>query len=424
MLTEAPTASAPAQEHPFDALCAILDRFGNDPTKLIPILRSTGTSTSRRADVHGGGAGAVAGARVQVRPSRPKGTSCGSARRLLTYTAVALGLSPARVYGVATFYAHFTLEPKGKYIIRLCDGTACHVKAPIPILEAIREAPGARARPQSTTPDMLFTVETVSCLGACGLAPVVVINEQVHGQLTPEAAVEVIEAILASEESRCALSEHDAAGAPDRLGCCGPPEYWQVARTYERRVVICAGTGCVANGALKVHAAFVQLDSPPPACRSRQSCAPSDEGGDVRLSKSGCQGFCQQGPLVTIEPDGILYTRVRPEDVAEIMRDHPAAAARSSIACSTRDPLQRQALPRHQRFDPLLHARQHARMCSSRVAPSIPRTSDEYIHHGGYARRGGGLHPNDAGSGLRGGHFRLDCAAGVAVASPRGGSGA
>lgn len=75
------------------------------------------------------------------------------------------------------------------------------MKGSIPILEAIRERLGLKEK-QSTTPDMLFTVETVSCLGACGLAPVVVINEQVHGQMTPEKAVEVIEEILASEESR------------------------------------------------------------------------------------------------------------------------------------------------------------------------------------------------------------------------------
>jgi NADH-quinone oxidoreductase subunit E len=168
MLTEAPTASAPAQEHPFDALCAILDRFGNDPTKLIPILQAIQHEYKYLPE------------------------------DVLTYTAVALGLSPARVYGVASFYAHFTLKPKGKYVVRLCDGTACHVKGTPPILAAIRE--NLQLAPdRDTTPDMLFTVEIVSCLGACGLAPVMVVNEDVHGQLTPEAAVAVIEAIQEKE---------------------------------------------------------------------------------------------------------------------------------------------------------------------------------------------------------------------------------
>ena len=117
---------------------------------------------------------------------------------VLSMVATALELPPAHVYGVATFYAHFSLEPKGKYQIRLCDGTACHVKGSEKLLHAIRrrlKLTGSR----QTTPDMLFTVETVSCLGACGLAPAMVINDEVHGQVTPERAVALVEAILEKE---------------------------------------------------------------------------------------------------------------------------------------------------------------------------------------------------------------------------------
>jgi NADH-quinone oxidoreductase subunit E len=120
---------------------------------------------------------------------------------VLTYIATSLGIPPARVYGVATFYAHFTLEPKGKYVVRLCDGTACHVKKSIPILEALRSKLGLSAT-KATTADMLFTVETVSCLGACGLAPVMVINDNVYGQVTPEKATELIDEILVGEEAK------------------------------------------------------------------------------------------------------------------------------------------------------------------------------------------------------------------------------
>jgi NADH-quinone oxidoreductase subunit E len=90
------------------------------------------------------------------------------------------------------------LEPKGKYVVRLCDGTACHVKQSLPILEAIRHRLGVDEK-RKTTPDGLFTVETVACLGACGLAPVVVINEDIHGQITPEGAVSLIDAIAKKE---------------------------------------------------------------------------------------------------------------------------------------------------------------------------------------------------------------------------------
>ena len=120
---------------------------------------------------------------------------------MLIYVATSLGLPPARVYGVATFYAHFALEPKGKFVVRLCDGTACHVKKSIPILEALRKRLSLTDK-KTTTPDMLFTVETVSCLGACGLAPVMVINDDVHGQVTPEKAVALIEEIMANEETK------------------------------------------------------------------------------------------------------------------------------------------------------------------------------------------------------------------------------
>jgi NADH-quinone oxidoreductase subunit E len=89
---------------------------------------------------------------------------------ILTYIATVMDLSPATVYGVATFYAQFSLEAKGKYVIRVCDGTACHVRSSEPVKNAIRKKLGLMSGKQ-TTQDMRFTLETVSCLGACGLAP-------------------------------------------------------------------------------------------------------------------------------------------------------------------------------------------------------------------------------------------------------------
>lgn len=106
--------------------------------------------------------------------------------------AAVLDLPAAHVFGVATFYTHFALEARGKYVVRLCDGTACHVKASIPILEALQKRLGLDDK-KKTTADRLFTVETVACLGACGLAPVMVINEEVYGQMTPQRAVELVE---------------------------------------------------------------------------------------------------------------------------------------------------------------------------------------------------------------------------------------
>ena len=97
---------------------------------------------------------------------------------VMTYVATALRLSPAHVFGVATFFSHFSLTPKGATIIKVCDGTACHVRGSGKLLDHLR-AKLSLTEKQPTTADMKFTLATVSCLGACGLAPVRVANEQV-----------------------------------------------------------------------------------------------------------------------------------------------------------------------------------------------------------------------------------------------------
>jgi NADH-quinone oxidoreductase subunit E len=112
-------------------------------------------------------------------------------REIFTYLSEKLGLSRAKIYSVATFYENFSLEPKGKYIIKICDGTACHVRKSIPILDKLRKELGL-SETKHTTDDLMFTVETVSCLGACGLAPVITVNEKVYGAMTPEKAEELL----------------------------------------------------------------------------------------------------------------------------------------------------------------------------------------------------------------------------------------
>ena len=107
-------------------------------------------------------------------------------------------LSPATVFGVATFYAQFSLEPKGKYEIKVCDGTACHVRGSMPVLNAIRNKLNLNEG-QLTSENGLFSLETVSCLGACGLAPVVVINEKVYPQMTSDAISIVLDTIMKEE---------------------------------------------------------------------------------------------------------------------------------------------------------------------------------------------------------------------------------
>lgn len=118
---------------------------------------------------------------------------------LLTYVASKIGVTEAKAYSVATFYENFSFEPKGKYVIKVCDGTACHVRKSIPILEGLYKELGL-GKKKHTTDDQLFTVETVSCLGACGLAPAVMVNDEVHPKMTPEKMSELIKKLREEEE--------------------------------------------------------------------------------------------------------------------------------------------------------------------------------------------------------------------------------
>lgn len=101
-----------------------------------------------------------------------------------------LKIPPANVYGVATFYAQFHLSPRGRHVVRVCLGTACHVRGGAKILEAIETNLGIKDG--DTTENLLFTIESVACLGACGLAPVMMVDDDTYGRLTPDKVAEVI----------------------------------------------------------------------------------------------------------------------------------------------------------------------------------------------------------------------------------------
>ena len=98
--------------------------------------------------------------------------------------AEGLGVTLSEVYGVATCYSQFSLQPKGQYVCGVCLGTACYVKGSQAVLNKLCEELGVQ--PGNTTADGLFTVQATRCLGACGLAPVMMINDEVYGRLTPE----------------------------------------------------------------------------------------------------------------------------------------------------------------------------------------------------------------------------------------------
>jgi NADH-quinone oxidoreductase subunit E len=148
----------------FRSVCSILEKNDFDRSKLIPILQAIQEE-------------------YKYLPYE-----------VLAFISSALNISPAKVYGVATFYSHFSLTPKGKHIIKICDGTACHVKKSSSIIEALQKKLNLVGS-EITTKDMRFTLETVACLGACGLAPAIVIDGKVYGQMTASKAVVLIDQV-------------------------------------------------------------------------------------------------------------------------------------------------------------------------------------------------------------------------------------
>jgi NADH-quinone oxidoreductase subunit E len=160
--------SAPAKEPPVDLarLDRILDEFKGARGALIPILQ-------RAQDAYG------------FLP-----------RTVLNHIAYKARVPLADVYGVATFYAQFHLERRGRHLIRVCDGTACHVRGASKNIEVLEKRLGLV--PGGTSADYEYTVEVVYCLGSCGLAPVAVVDNQVCGRLTPEGMVRHLQTLPAA----------------------------------------------------------------------------------------------------------------------------------------------------------------------------------------------------------------------------------
>lgn len=136
-----------------ETLDTILDRYGRNPAQLIPILQD-----------------------VQKEENYLP-------REALELISQKLDIPIVRVYAVATFYKAFSLKPRGKHIIQVCTGTACHVRGGGRILDKMIRDFGVG--PGETTKDMVFTLETVNCLGACALGPIVVVDGEYHGQMNP-----------------------------------------------------------------------------------------------------------------------------------------------------------------------------------------------------------------------------------------------
>jgi len=231
-----------------------------------------------------------------------------------------LAISPVQVSGVVSFYHLFTATPRAPFEISVCEGTACYVRGGERILDALTDALGVEAGGISA--DGLFNHERGRCVGACGLAPTVMVNGVVHGGLTAGGIRRLVDRLRHSARSS------GTASGTDRTVRLNPfTGLWHVARLLpagpmeagvdQRTIQVCSGSGCLANGAFEVAEAVKDHIR-----RLRREGIPANLTCDrvrVELGITGCRGFCAAGPLVRIPELGVLYCGVGVADAEEIV---------------------------------------------------------------------------------------------------------
>ena len=304
--------------------------------------------------------------------------------------AAGLGLPRSRVYSVASFYKTLSLEPRGRHKIDVCTGTACHVRGAGRLVNQLSEELGVR--PGGTTDDLEFSLNSVHCVGACALGPVLLVDDAVHGEMTPRKLSRTIEKCRTEEpvgEAICCGTCASSSATPETQ-TPGPisstadleelRESLSAARGGQRAVVsICAGSGCRALGADALIAAFGNR---------LEEAGLSDA---VRIQSNGCHGFCERGLLVVIRPQGILYQRVKPEDVAEII-ETTIGAGKIVERLVYKDP--KTGAPIALEEDIPFYAGQK-RLLMSRNAHLDPSSIEDYIAAGGYRSLAKVLATND-----------------------------
>ena len=203
-------------------------------------------------------------------------------------------IKPGNIHGISTFYSQFRLKPVGEHIVRVCIGTACHVKGATLVYESFRRALKLKEN-EDTDDKMLFTLEKVACLGCCTLAPVVQIDEVTYGHVGIEQAEGILHDFLKRLENPLAAASHVAYNS----------------KALQGEVRIGLGSCCVASGSQAVKAALEE--------------ALSHSNINVLVKQVGCVGICNQVPILEIHKDGetpAIYAKIRPEEVREVIKRH------------------------------------------------------------------------------------------------------
>ena len=203
-------------------------------------------------------------------------------------------ITPARISGISTFYTQFRHKPAGNHRIRVCTGTACHVKGALFVYEAFRRELKLD-EDEDTDASMIFTLEKVACLGCCTLAPVVRVDEVTYGHVVPENVGEILRDFLLKKKSGTLTSYRDPGKKSKTQG----------------EIRIGLGSCCVASGSSDVK---VQLEKTLAQTRIR-----------VDVQQVGCVGICNQVPIMEIIKPGenpVFYAKIKPEEVREILLNH------------------------------------------------------------------------------------------------------
>lgn len=208
-----------------------------------------------------------------------------------------LKIPSSEVYHVATFYNAFSLKPKGRHSVKVCLGTACHVRGAPRILDEIRRC--LEIESGETTPDMEYTLETVNCIGACALGPVVVIDQHYY-RAEPGKVDKLFKAFadsgLTVEEVRTKQEIPAEEVVQSRFD------------SGKVSVTVCGGTGCQAYGCEAI-ATGIEEELVRAGVREK-----------VRFVQTGCRGFCEKGPIIVVQPENLFYQQVTLADVDEIVR--------------------------------------------------------------------------------------------------------
>lgn len=312
-------------------------------------------------------------------------------------------VAQARVFGVATFYSQFRLEPQGEHVIRVCNGTACNVKGGEGLLDELVAVLGIR--PGETTEDGKISLEQVACVGACGVAPAVVVDGEVHGRMTPKSIRKLADKLLAipagTPRLQVVKSKSDPAHTKSFLSHSGDicetragspcPEFFlrhlegksgdddptsaryqaELSRlathqvdTSVAKVAMCRGLTCDAAHGPGLRAAF------------DKELAARGLTDNVEFVDTGCQGLCEVGPIVQLgAPLEAFYCRVKPDDVAEIIDTHIKGGKRVERLLYAPESPTEATIPFYQH---------QVRRVLSNCGKIDPENIDEYIARGGY----------------------------------------